>query len=55
MKFLANEPGSSFTEPETVANVLNSSSVELKLVSTAPKSVSSEPVLSISQLHNYSF
>ena len=51
---LANEPGSSLTEPETVANVLDSSSVELKPVSTAPKSVSPEPepVLSISQLHN---
>ena len=36
---LANEPCSSLTEPETVANVLDSSSVELKPVSTAPKSV----------------
>lgn len=34
---LAIEPGSSLTEPETVANVLDSSSVELKPVSTATK------------------
>ena len=56
-EFLANEPASSLTEPETVANVLDSSSVELKLVSTAPKAVSPEPepVLSISQLHTDSF